>query len=340
MGGNGQIMDWSKGFSAAYYATIVDKVSWRDLEKFDIMSGSINRSISSLIESAAVDTRQEFDNEKWIRIYMDTRQGGSDEHVALFTGLAIPPSTQINGNIKSFSLECYSVLKPAEDILLQRGYYIPKGINGGEMIEELLKVTPAPVVVDSTTPNIKTVIIAENGETHLSMAYKLLKAINRRLRLDGNGTIHITKNATKAAVTFSALDNDSIEPQLTLTHDWFDCPNVFRAISGNQMAVAKDERADSILSIQSRGREVWMEETSASLADDEGIAEYAERRLAEEQSRAYEASYARRFHPDITVTDSVGLRYPAQGLDGVYKVKSQKITLGHGGRTEEEVEYC
>ena len=332
-------MDWSKGFSASYYATFVDKASWRDIEKFDILGGDINRSVSSLIEAASIDTREEFDNERWIRVYLDTRQNGDAGHVALFTGLAIPPKTEIDGNIKTYALECYSVLKPAEDVLLERGYFVPKRINGGEMIVELLKVTPAPVVIDSVTPRTKDVIVAESGETHLSMVYKILKAINRRLRIDGDGTVHITLNATEAAVSFSALDNDAIEPKLTLTHDWFNCPNVFRAINGDASAVARDEREDSILSIQNRGREVWMEETSVNLADDEGVAEYADRRLAEEQARAYDASYSRRYHPDITVTDYVGLRYPGQGLDGVYKVTSQHIKLGHGCRTEETIEY-
>lgn len=333
-------MDWSKGYSSAYYATLIDRQSWRDMEKFDITGGSVNRSVSSLIEAASIDTTFAIDNEKWIRVYMDTRQNGDADHVALFTGLAIPPSTQIDGNIKTYSLECYSVLKPAEDVLLQRGYYVPKGINGGEMIEELLKVTPAPVVIDSATGNIKNVIIAEGGETHLSMVYKILKAVNRRIRIDGDGTIHICKNASRAAVTLDALENDAVEPQLTLNHDWFSCPNVFRVISGDLMAVATDEREDSILSIWNRGREVWMEETSANLADDEDIAEYAERRLLEEQAKAYDASYSRRYHPDVTVTDYIGLHYPAQGLDGDYKIISQRITLGYGCRTEEQVEYC
>ena len=332
-------MDWSKGFSSAYYATFVDKASWRDVDKFDLISGNINRSVSSLIEAAELDTREAFDNERWIRVYMDTRQNGETGHEALFTGLAVPPKTEIDGNIKTFSLECYSVLKPAEDVLLDRGYYIPKGINGGEMIAELLKVTPAPVEIDALTPNLRNVIVAESGETHLSMVYKILKAINRRIRISGDGTIHIAPTSTEAAVAFSALDYDAVEPKLTLTHDWFSCPNVFRVTDGDTSAIARDEREDSILSVQNRGREVWMAEDSVYLADDEGLAEYADRRLKEEQARAYDASYSRRYHPDIRVTDYVTLRYPAQGLDGTYKVVSQRIELGYGCRTEETIEY-
>ena len=62
--------------------------------------------------------------------------------------------------------------------------------------------------------------------------------------------------------------------------------------------------------------------------------------LKEEQARGFEISYSRRYDPEITVSDIVGLHYPAQGLNKNYKVISQRIALGSGCRTEEEVEYC
>lgn len=332
-------MDWNKGYSASYYAYLVDRATWRDTDVIEITEGSINRSQSSLIESADITTNVLLQGERWIRIYMDARQNGATEHVALFTGLAIPPQTDVDGNRIMYKVECYSVLKPAEDVLLQRGFYVPAGMNSGEVLKNLFAVTPAPVVIDDNAPELKNTIIAEQGESNLSMAMKVMKAINWRIRIDGSGTIHICRKASKAAVVFSAIDNDSIEPQLTMTQDWFDCPNVFRAVSGDLVAVARDEREESILSTVTRGREVWAEESGCSLNMGESIGQYAERRLAEEQARAYEVRYSRRYDPDITISDVVGLHYPAQGLDGEYKVTSQRITLGSGCRTEEEVEY-
>lgn len=332
-------MDWNKGFSAVYYASVVDRATWRDIDKFEITGGSVNRSDSSLIESASVETRYSFSGEKWIRLYMDTRQDGAAEHVALFTGLAVPPRTDINGNVISYSLECYSVLKPAEDVLLERGYYVPQSANSGNVIRELLQVTPAPVVIADNAPTLQTTIIAESGESNLSMLYRVLKAIGWRIRLGGDGTIEVCPQATKASVTYDAVDNDAVEPQITMTHDWFACPNVFRSISDDLMAIARDDRPESVLSTVTRGREVWMEEDGCNLNLGEGIAEYAIRRLKEEQSKAYDVTYSRRFHPDVTVSDLVGLHYPKQGLDKDYKVTSQRITLGAGCRMEESVEY-
>ena len=332
-------MEWNKGFSAAYYACIVDRNTWRDIERFEITGGQITRSDTSLIEAADIATTHEIDGEQWIRIYMDARQDGAAESVALFTGLAAAPQQTIQWGRAEYAMECYSVLKPAEDVLLPRGYFVPAGANGGRVIRELLKATPAPVEIEGETPNVMNYIIAEQGESSLSMAVKVLQAIDWRFRISGKGTVTICPKAHEPVAVFDALDNDSVEPTLTVTHDWFSCPNVFRAIADGRTAVVRDEDPESSLSTVARGREVWMEESSCNLSDGEGIEAYARRRLKEEQSRGYEVSYSRRYNPEITISDIVGLRYPAQGLNKNYRVISQRITLGSGCRTEEEVEY-
>ncbi len=333
-------MEWSKGFSAVFYACFVDPNTWRDIERFEIKADSqISRSDTALIEAADVLTDQAFTGEKWIRLYMDTRQNGATGHVALFTGIAAAPSEDIFWLKSRYALECYSVLKPAEDVLLPRGYFVPADMDGGQIIKHLLEATPGPVEIIGETPALTNAIIAEQGENHLSMVQKVLHAINRRIRIQGDGTIQICEKAAEPAAVYDPLNNDAVEPQLTITHDWFSCPNVFRAIANDAAVTFIDDREDSPLSTVNRGREVWMEEDNCNLNAGEGIHAYAKRRLSEEQARGYELSYSRRFNPDITIGDIVGLRYPASGIDGNYKVVAQKLTLGNGCRTEEECEY-
>ena len=48
-------MDYNKGFSAMYYGTFVDPVTWRDTDRFEITGGSVRRTGSDLIESADAD---------------------------------------------------------------------------------------------------------------------------------------------------------------------------------------------------------------------------------------------------------------------------------------------
>lgn len=333
-------MDWEKGYVSRTYARVVDPISWRDTdEEIQLVSGKVSRGDGDLIESADLACR-EFDrtSEKWIRIYFDTRQSDISAHTPIFTGLASSPKVEYDGVVSEYPVECYSVLKPAYDIPLQRGWYAIAGQNGAEVARDLLKIV-APVIIDGTSPNLSQNIIAEKNESRLSMAWKILTAINWRIRIQGDGTIVICPKATAISVVFDPTDYDAIEPQVSVTDDWFSCPNVYMAVAGNLTAIARDDDPDSMLSTVTRGREVWKTDSSVKLGNQEGIDEYVVRRLKEEQRRYIIGKYTRRYRPDLVVGDIVALRYPRQELDGAYKIDSQDITLGYSANTSEEVSW-
>ena len=331
-------MNWNSGFSATYYGTFVDAESWRDVERFELTQGSIQKTTESLRQSADIQcVRYDRSRERWIRIWLDARQGTTVEHVPLFTGLASAPSRDINGYYESNQIECYSVLKPAEDVLLERGWFAGEGMSGAHLVKNLLDVIPAPIVEGDNSPTLKENIIAENGENHLSMANKVLTAINWRLIIDGDGTVHIVPPTSTVGRMFSVLDNDTIEPQISMSDDWYACPNVFRAINGDNVGIARDDSEESRFSTVNRGREIWKEESNCNLNSGENITQYAQRRLKEEQDKVITVSYSRRFDPALNPTDVVRLHYPAQDLDGLYVIYSQGIELGHGARVSEEV---
>ena len=332
-------MNWGKGFTASYYAYIIDAKTWRETELLQITEGSISRASTGLRDSADITCINYNDRERYVRIYLDVQQNGASEHVPIFTGLTSAPSRDIDGVLESNSIECYSVLKPAEDVLLQRGYYVPAEVNGGKIIKDLLSVAPAPVEIIGEAPALQTAVIAEDGENHLTMVDKVLTAINWRMRILGDGTIQILPPATETIRTFDPLNADVLEPTLKITRDWYACPNVLRAVSGDLVAVARDDSDTSPLSTINRGREVWAEESNVALNTGESIAEYAVRRLKELQLVETTASYTRRYDPDVLVSDRVRLNYPKQGLNGAYEITSQKIKLGYGCTTEEEVKY-
>lgn len=331
-------MEWSKGFTALYYMTMIDPVTWRDLERVEITGGSIARETDGMMHSADVScTDFPAGEERYIRIYLDARQTGNGENVPLFTGLAITPDDDFNGALKTNNVQCYSVLKAADDVLVPRGYYVPAGIGADVILMKLLEVIPAPVTVEDGAPSLLASIVADEDDSYLDMAQKVVTAINWRMRLTGRGEVIIEPIPTEAAATFDPLDNDMIETQITVSHDWYSCPNVFRAIDEDLTAVARDDAEDSPLSTVNRGREIWMQDTSCALNDNESIGQYALRRLREEQRHALTASYKRRFHPDIMPSDLIYLKYPKQGLNGIFLVSSQTIDLGYGATTSEEV---
>lgn len=331
-------MQWNKGFTASYYASYVDAGTWRDVEKFDITSGSVSKNTEGLRESAEL-TALDFDQsrERWVRIYLDATQEGDKAHEPLFTGLATSPQRDIEGNITNKKISLFSVLKPCEDILLQRGWYAPMNTDGAEIIKELLEATPAPVSSVGRAPKLTSSIVAEDGETNLSMIEKVLKATNLRLEINGDGTIVITKKPTEPEQTFDQETMDIIEPQLTVKRDWFKCPNVFRAVSGDNTFTAEDV-SGSNMSIESRGRRVMMEELDAVTNDNESLEDYAYRRLAEEQQIEESASYKRRYVPGLHVGDMIRMRY--RQIRGDYIIREQKISLDYGATVDEEVIYA
>lgn len=331
-------MEWNKGFSASYYASEVDIRTWRDAGRFEITGGSISRTDDGLRNSADIScVNYSRDREVWVRVLMNVSQDGSaPDHVALFTGLASAPDRDIHGTLITNSVRCNSVLKPCEDVLLPRGWYAPAGTKAEFVISNLLETTPAPVEFEGDTPNLKDSIVAEEGENHLTMTEKILVAIGWRMQILGDGTILCRPKATSDAMIFSPIDNDSIETELTDSYDWFSVPNVIRATTETNSVVYKDE-SNSIVSVPSRGREIWFEETDCNLNDGESLESYAMRRLREEQNVNRTVSYTRRYHPDLYPSDRIELRYPTLGITGSFYIKSQSISIGYGAPVSEEV---
>lgn len=342
-------MNWDAGYTTQYYGCLVDRTTWKDSKKFEILDGNISRTETNLRESADLtSTDYEFGADQYVRIWMDVSQDGDYDHVAIFTGLVSTPEERISGYkrnsegeaggyIKEKSLKCYSVLKPAQDVLLERGWWAGKGMVAGDLIKRLLSVCHAPVEVAENSPRLADHIIAEDGETNLTMAYKILEAIGWRIRITGEGIIKVIPYSNEPVAVFSDIDGDMLETEVTVTKDWFECPNVFRAVSDSDTVVVYDNKESSELSTIRRGREIWKEETGVKLSDMESLRTYAERKLAESQRTSTIIDYDRSFHPDVLVTDYIRLHYPAQGLDGIFAVKSQNIALDNCATTSEEV---
>jgi len=332
------MIDYSKGFSAAYYATVVDPRTWRDADRIEITEASISRTASELRTTASFKCLDyPAETEQIVRIYIETSQHGSNERSALFTGLACSPSDEINGTITENKIDCYSILKYAQDVLLDRGWYAPVEMPASVIIRQLFEDIPAPIIIEDNSPELAEAVVAENGESKLSMVDKILTAIGWTMTVLGDGTIRIAPEEMKAKIAIDPLSFDIIEPEIDITRDWYSCPNVFRATSGNLSAVARDDSENSYLSTVNRGREIWMEETEVKLSTGESVADYALRRLKEEQRIQTAAKYNRRFLPDVYPGDVVQLIYPQIGMSGNYRIKSQTIEATHSARTTEEV---
>lgn len=335
-------MDWSRGYTARYYMSIVNPNTMRDTEKFEITGGTVKYESSGLRTSADVSCVNYSETaERLVRVWLNTTQENeSSGHTPLFTGYTSSPDRNINGNQETQTVQCYSVLLPASDMYLERGWYAPVDIDALSVIRSLLYVCNVPIEAaddDDSTRVLKNAIVAERGETHLTMVDKILEAINWRLWIEGDGTIHIEPYTNTPVKTFGASYYDIIEPTLTVSYNWFECPNCVRVFLDDDFAIAKDEDSDTPISIQNRGREVWYEDDNVSLNKGETLQEYAFRCLEEQQRVATTINYDRRFDPDVHLLDVIALNYPRQNIIGSYLITSQTINLGYSAKTSEEV---
>lgn len=330
-------MDWSKGYSASYYMTRVDPATWRDVERIEITGGSIKRNTDGLMQSADIDCVNYQHGEIWVRVYLDTAQNGAHAHEALFTGLATSPERDYNGRMSTSTINGFSVLKPADDVILPRGWYAPAGVSAADQVAKLLRIGPAPVTVADGSPALAGAIIAEDGESRLTMAAKILTAIGWRLRIIGDGRISVEPAPLEPVAAFDPNYADVIETQIGVSMDWYSAPNVIMCTDEDMTAIARDDSRSSPLSTVNRGREVWAFESNCDRGDNESIAEYASRRLAELQQIEITADYDRRYVPEAFPGDLIRLSYPGQGLDGLFAVSEQSIELGHAARTSERV---
>ena len=335
-------MNWNNGFSALYELYRVNPVSWQDAGQYELIAGQISKSEGGLIESADL-TLTESPGECWLRVYLKARQGESGERVALFTGLASAPQRNLNGNNVTYKAACYSVLKPVDDTLTPRGYFVAAGVRGAEAAAELLSVGPAPVSYETASPTLTESIVSEDKDTYLTMAQKVVDAIGWRIRINGRGEVEIVPKPEEESARFDEYENDSIEVSITDTNDWYSAPNCLRVVSGTDAVEVRDDDPDSALSTTTRqatrggSGEIWAQESVSSLADNETLQTYAERRLKELQGPARKLAYSRRFRPDVTIGDKVRLHLPRHGIDNVFTVTSQRIALGYGARVSEEV---
>ena len=339
------MIDWSKGISARYYAAIIDPYTWRDVLEIDnIISGSIRYSDIGERVSADVECRTfDHDNEYWIRLYLVAKQGDNIERVPLFTGIVSNPNISYNGRRETNNLQCYSPLSLADKVYLPLGWYVGSGSNGAQTVYDLLSgVVMAPIVMEEISedsiPVISQNVIADNGETVLTMVDKILDIINWKIVVNGDGTIIISQYSGDVTGSFSQQGNDIFEMDVTVSNNWYDVPNVYRAVGSGVSSIARDEDPNSIFSIQNRGREIWVNDIDCVLTEDEKIGEYAIRKLKEAQQIYKTVDYTRRFDPDVHISDIVSINYPAQGISGLFIVKSQSIELGYGGRVTEQVE--
>lgn len=333
-------MDWNQGYAASWRLYSVNQSTWGDADEVSyLVSASITRDCdSSLIEDATISVDQDV-CDGYLRLVLEASNETGPARSVIGTFLVTSPKKSIKGEQITTELECYSVLKPASDKLLTRGWYFPKGgdpIAGAcELLEDVLKCPVDPVESDIATSEA---IVAEDGETILSMVEYLLEDTDYVIDISEYGRVTIKKKPTISQINFDTWSNDVIMPEITDESDIFDIPNVLRVSDGNgNYETIRNTDDESSTSINAIGWEKWADE-QISLNDEETLLSKGAERLEELSKIVRKISYTREYNPSVRLNDLVTYYLARQNIIGVFRITSQSISIGNGATVDEIAE--
>ena len=334
-------MDWNQGYTATFRLYSVNQSTWGDGDEIEnLVSASVTKdNESSLIEDASISIDGD-PIKGYVRLVLEAKNTSGMAKVNLGTFLVTSPKRSINGVLTTIDLECYSVLKPADDKLLPPGWYFPEGgdpiAGASELLSNCLKCPVEPAESDIRTDKVK---IAENNETALSMAKYLLEDTDWFIYIDGRGCVSIKKKPDNIVKMFDAYENDVLMPNITDESDIFDIPNILRVTdsSGNYETIYNnDEQSDT--SIEKLGWEKWSSE-QLSLDYGETLLGKGGERMEELSKTTRKINYSREFDPDVKLNDVALYMLPKQRIVGTFRIISQSLSIGKGIKVSEIAEF-
>lgn len=373
-------VDWSKGMQQTFEYYTVDPNTWYDvLCLTNIISCSLTHDSSSEMRGHASITTSEPLDENYIRIYMRVRQNGINQRFCLGTYLFIVSSDSFNGKRHSYTYTGYTPLIELKEKLAPLGYNVI-GITGEK--PELLPPRTAPTVTDEISRVIgqysrlkleNNVLIERpllnnfvsgTSDTWLAVVNNLLTASTLQqyeLSVDNWGAVRIKEAITvyneKHVYEYDDGNSSILLPTLDLTDDMTDIPNVVEVIytgNGNKdigyvRKVVKNEDTRSIVSIPSRGREIWRRFVISNIAIPLGevTRDMIEDQVEGQAKRLLEAAstirktiqYSHGFN-GVEVGDTVLFNYERAGFTGIKaKVVSQTINCKPGCQVDETAVY-
>lgn len=327
-------MDFTQSYAVEWRLVKVNDGTWEDGEPVGTVKAvSIARDMAQdvpLLESATLEVQvplgEEWDD-GWYRFEGLFEQEGDRERIAMGTFLVEAASDSVDFGTQSSTMDGWSVLKPAADVYMAVGDYVPKGVDGAAYAANLLsQAIVAPVSVSGSF-TLDDPIVYGKDTSVLQVVWDLLDAGGFCIRISGTGEVAIApkpRGSTWEACDTKAALFPGVERELDLTS----IPNVYRAYSETAWAEAVNDDPDSRVSTVSRGRRVEMVDTSPTRVNGETLASYCARRLEEESTLFRSFTYTRELDPDARPFDIARESLPEIGMDGGMRIVSQAIECG------------
>ena len=306
----------------------VDPATWASTDEMPgEVSASVTRDASTpLLESANVVVESAVDaapRETWARL--DALVDGARHAVA--TMLLVPGPSEVRRGRKRVSYDGYSVLKPAADVQMTAGAYIPAGADGAaEAVRMLSACTPAPVSADGAFTLAEPMVFATKT-TYLDAAWMLVDKAGWCIQVDGDGAVHVRPMPTEAAVDVDKGGSRMIGTAVQSDDGLASVPNCYVAVDGRDSATVTDDDPGSPTSTVSRnGRIVQVVDDSPVRVNGESLEQYAKRRLADAMAAIGTRRFVMEWTPGVGLFDVVNGTFPDADLDCRMRVSKQSLT--------------
>lgn len=344
--------DWLKSMQQTFEYYVVDPGTWKDSKLLDtVKSCTISRdSTAETLGSASFDLTESV-GECYIRVYLVTIQNGIRERFPLGTFLVQTPSSSFDGKIRTASVDAYTPLLELKENPPPLGYSIFKDENVMEHAYRIIREhARAPVMETKADDTLYSDFVANTSDTWLTFCTDLIANAKYLFDLDEMGRILFQPEQDTASLqpvwTFDDGNSSILYPDIDLTHDLYDIPNVVEVIYSQDGVYcygrAENNDANSPISTVSRGREILYRESNPSFSGTPTNAQvqlYAEQLLRNKSTLEYSISYSHGYCP-VRVGDCVRLNYTRAGLKNIKaKVTSQSIKCEPGCAVSETASF-
>ena len=337
------MVDWLSSMQQTFEYYTVDPGTWKDVKKLNtVKSCSINWDTdAATLGSATIDATDAV-GECYIRIYLVTIQNELKERHPLGTFMVQTPSSSFDGKVRTVSMDAYTPLIELKEKHPPLGYSIPKNSNVMDMAYKLTSENlRAPVIQTKSSDVLYYDFVSDTDDTWLTLISDLLINAKYSFSLDEMGRVLFAPDQDTASLQaikdFDDSNSSILYPDITMSHDLYDLPNVVEVLysngSDNYYARAVNDDENSPISTINRGREIVRRVTNPNFSGEptkKQVDEYATLLLRKLSSIEYTVSY-KHGYCGVRIGDCVRLNYKRAGINNVKaRIISQSIKCEPG----------
>ena len=329
------MLDWQRSYSSTWRVYRVDPETWADGERAEgIDSITVTKDATGdapLMESGTVTVTNADLPRGYYRVAMVAMQDGAVERVDVATLELVRGKGTVDHGVPTDTVTARSVLYPASTLELSPSRYAPAGSDGAEYAAALLRLNcVAPVEVVGAGFPLAGNVVPEEGESALSVAWRVCEAGGHVIRITGNGTIRVMPRPTAPAVTLDGTSASLLLPSVDYGDAYDGVPNRLTVIEGANRVTVTNEDEGSPTSYQSVGYWIDESERNPTRIGGETLDAYARRRLAELSVVRMERTYKRKWWPEVYPNDVVRASLASVRLDGDLRIERQSLECGAG----------